>query len=185
LSGTQAIIGGSNVRITEIGGGFGTFGTDKTTWDLAGLACDSKGGFELTVEGITAVNNLHQISLRVNGSVSNIAITGWYNNTNLASGALVTNAGMGSLFMSINGAGGTVGNSWTINLRCPAARSGKQRQIHLDASAYSNPTTGGNSVALCKYIATYEGVDEIASVGLISSVASSMGAASTYKLRRL
>jgi hypothetical protein len=162
-------------------GGVGTFGSALTTWDLAGLGCDTKGAFLLTVEGIAVASASHALSLRVNGATTNLALNGWYSVT--STGPFALNGGASSLFLTVNSAGGIAGTYWTINMACPAPRSGKPRQFFVDAMCYTNPTTLTQSIV--RYVLTYTLTDEIVSVGVVSSVAANMAAASAYNLRRI
>ena len=163
------------------GGASGSFGEDRTTFDVSGLACDTKGGFLLVVQGFCKTTAHTDLYLRINGDSSNTnkSYSGWYSgNSAITSGA--SNPGIGSP----NSTSGIAGTGWRVEISCPSPSSagGALRVFHVCGSYYQNPTT--RVLQVIHYEIYYKGTEEITDVGIASSAALEMAAATDYKLTR-
>lgn len=163
-------------------GDTGTFGSDCTTWDLGDLACDTLGGFQLTINGRFATTDPVTISLRVNGSTADINYGGMYDTV---AQVAVPAGGAGGSLAAAQGAGGVDGSGFTIVMSCPApsTEGNPLRVIHCYSAYWTNPTTRAGQWT--DYKCVYLGLGEIVSVGLSSSVASGLASESRYTMRRI
>ncbi|MDQ1241607.1 MAG: hypothetical protein QG550_858 [Pseudomonadota bacterium] len=160
----------------------GTFSAPCTSWSLSGIAGNSKGGFALNATVISAVTNAQSISLLVNGSTANLTRSGWYG----TAGSGPTGASSAdSAVASLNLSGGAIGCAASIDVRCtsPSSVPTHTRIFECVVSETINPTTKAMRYGI--WFTMYTGVDEIASVGLVTSIANGMAAASPYSFRRI
>ena len=171
-------------------GASGTFGADKTTFDITGLACDTNGPFRATFCGFSKGTTSNAIGLRINGVVvsdgsNKSQMAGWYS-TGGATPTLyaVSKAGPYSIGTP-NRLNGIDGKPWIISIECPAPWStmGATRQLRV-VSSYLDDGSNGN-ISQLKYDVVYLLTDEIVSIGLNGGTATAMAAASFYSLVRL
>lgn len=160
----------------------GTFGAPCTSWSLSGIAGNSKGGFALNATVISAVTNAQSISLLVNGSTANLTRSGWYGT---AGGVPNGASSADSAVASLNLFAGAIGCAASIDVRCtsPSSVPTHTRIFECVVSETINPATKAMRYGL--WLTMYTGVDEIASVGLVTSIANGMAAASPYSFRRI
>jgi hypothetical protein len=165
-------------------GASGTFGSDCTSWDLLALACDTKGGFRLTISGLTASASSNTLALRVNASKSNLGRSGFYGAFGAAP-TLANSAGDSNLGAPNSGGGGAIGAGFTVTIQCddPSTSGNRPRLLHVFSHTWTNPTTRAGQYQY--WMMTYSGTDEIVSVGIEGTVAAALGAQSTYKMVRL
>jgi hypothetical protein len=165
-------------------GASGTFGNDLQDWSLPNLACDTQGGFRLVVNGVAKGTTGHTLGLAVNGSTANLLNSYYYN---VAAGNQPIPYGVSTGTMgTINGnSQGVDGTPWILILECPAPVSGSgQRQFFWSLNSLNSPANSANLFSAWGTL-TWAGTGEITAVGLHSSVAATMAAASKYTLTRL
>lgn len=156
-------------------------GEAKTTWDLTGLACDTKGPFRAVFRGQTVSATSSLITLRINASTANIERSGHYGVTSgtpaAFGGASVPNA-------SVNSSGGELaGAKWCIQIEAHDVTSGAPRVLTVTTFGQNNPTTGVSEVTVWK--TTFKSTDEIVSIGIATNVSGDIAAVSTARLDRI
>lgn len=160
----------------ESWGAAGTFGANVTSFDVTGLACDTRGGFHVRFRAATVAAGASIIFLRLNGSTANFAESGWY-----------TTAGAPpNLFGDVNAphanlAGAPAGAPLDAEVWIASAASGRHRFGWWRSSVETTPGVRQLMTALF----TWQSLAEIASVGIESTAANDLAAASQYVVTRV
>jgi len=168
----------------------GTFGSNKTTFDLpVSIAGDTKGGFKAIVRGSSVGAEAGEyISVRVNGTTVGLAkaITFPTDGTLGTSPGTISAGSVGtdSVIVVQNGEGAVAGAKWEIIISCQDPNSACLVQ-HLEFIAYSlyNPTAS-RYLVYTGIIDRYTG-DEITSIGVASNKTSNMAATSQWIFQRI
>ena len=152
----------------------GTMGASAPIWDLAGLACDTKGGFDLLfhLEPLISPRTYCPIYLRINGSTGGV----------LTSSTVTDNYCLLSNLTRSVGIGYVTGDMMTIRLRCTSPRSANGLRM-IELSSMSNLSTEATTY-FYRGLASYPPGGEIVSVGLAIDAPATLAATSRHELTR-
>lgn len=133
-----------------------TLGSEARTWDITGLAGDTRGGFELACHliGGTGTNGRY-VSLRVNGATTDLAFYNWW--FSAGTHAIDTTNEIGAL-----GAPGDVAEI-ILSVRFPSSSLSSRIIEIASGSHYSAP---GATKAVWRGNALFTGAGELTSLGL-------------------
>jgi hypothetical protein len=130
----------------------GTFGADAAIWNLGALACDTKGGFSLSLSTILkGTGGATSLQLAINGAQANLAITG----------SLLGPASIAPFCNLMVGGAPVAPTSVTeLVVRCDAPESSNGRRLLSCVSTY------GGTYVFDKQIVLLPGLGEVTSVGI-------------------
>ena len=130
----------------------GTFGADAAIWDLGALACDTKGGFSLSLSTILkGTGAAASLQLAINGAQANLAIIG-----SLLGPASITPF----CNLMVGGAPVAPTSMTELVVRCDAPESSNGRRLLSCVSTY------GGTYVFDKQIVLLPGLGEVTSVGI-------------------
>jgi hypothetical protein len=158
----------------------GTFGANVTSYDLSGLDCDARGGFIAVFQGKSLYALSAILKLRINGSVLLLDRAGSYG----ASGVAPSMFGdAGPVQSPYNHAYQAIGTEWSMVVSCDLPISGRNRVLHAKFGVQSDKST--NAVQISEYATVWKSTDQITKVGLETTLAGDLAAASTFTIVRI
>lgn len=157
----------------------GTLGAPATVWDLAGLAGDSNGGFEVEFHGdVDAVGAGPTATGRVNGGVANIRSQRLTCANSSSMSVQFDYLLCGHIVSNFQ-----VGDTMTVTWKCIDPVSGKKRFIKVDA-LHERPASGSLVARYDIGLLYVDTAAELGSVGFSCPAGTTFSAASKWTLRR-